>query len=134
MGYDRLSARQLKDVLCDHSQIELEAAEAYERSHKNRSDVFDKLRYMRGSEPIPGYDALSVDEVLVAMEEADMETIHKARGYERKFANRPQVVEAIARVHRTRLAAEPPRTVPAYQPQSARSARSQRGAQKGSGP
>jgi hypothetical protein len=133
-GYDRLGARQVKDALCDHSQVELEAVEAYERSHKDRSAVLDKLRYMRGHEPFAGYDALSVDEVLAAVDEADLETIRKAQGYERKFANRPPVLEAITRVHRIRLAAEPARAVPAYQPMSAAAAASRPGGPEKSGP
>ena len=56
------------DGLSDHSQIELEAVESYERSHKTDEPVLDKLRYMRGSEPLPGYDALSVEEIVTALE------------------------------------------------------------------
>jgi hypothetical protein len=133
-GYDGLSAKQVKDALSDHSQIELEAVESYERSHSGREVVLNKLRYLRGSEPFPGYDALSVEEILAALEEADLETISGVRGYERKFANRPRVLEAVARVHRSRLASEPARVIPAYQPMSAKSAPSRRGAQKRSGP
>jgi hypothetical protein len=118
-GYDRLDARQVVSALSDHSQIELEAVEAYERSHKGREAVLNKLRYMRGNEPFPAYDALSVEEILAALEEADLETIDRVRGYERKFANRSRVLETVARVHRSRLASEPARTVPAYQPMSA---------------
>jgi uncharacterized protein (DUF433 family) len=132
-GYNRLSAKQVKDALSDHSQIELEAVEAYERSHKGREVVLNKLRYMRGSEPFPAYDALSLEEILAALEEADLETIDRVRGYERKFANRPRVLETVARVHRSRLAIESARAVPAYQPMSARSTRSRRGVRKRSG-
>ena len=49
----------------------------------------DKLRWMRGSEPMPGYDALSVEEIVTALSAADSTTIKKVRSYERKFANRP---------------------------------------------
>jgi hypothetical protein len=133
-GYDRLDATQIAKVLSEHSQIELEAVESYERSHRGREVVLNKLRYMREREPFPVYDALSVEEILAALEEADRETIGRVRGYERKFANRPRVLEAVARVHRSRLATEPARVVPAYQPISARPARSRRGAQKRSAP
>ena len=88
-GYDRLDDRQVVDGLSDHSQIELEAVESYERSHQDRQRVLDKLRYMRQREPLPGYDALSVEEIVAALEDADLATINKVRGYERKFANRP---------------------------------------------
>ena len=103
-GYDRLDDRKVIDALSDHSQIELEAVEAYERSHKSREPVLDKLRYMRGPEPLPGYDALSVEEIVSALEGADPATIQKVRGYERKFANRPAVLEAVVRSHHRRLA------------------------------
>jgi hypothetical protein len=119
-GYDRLDARKVIDALSNHSQIELEAAEAYERSHESREPVLDKLRYMRGSEPLPGYDALSAEEIVSALERADPATIQKVRGYERKFANRPAVLEAVVLAHHRRLADRPASPAPAYQPMSAR--------------
>jgi hypothetical protein len=106
-GYDRLNHREVVKGLSDHSQIELEAVESYERSHKDREPVLDKLRYLRGSEPLPGYDALSVTEVVTALEDADVATIKRVRGYERKFANRRDVLEEVARVHHARLATQP---------------------------
>jgi hypothetical protein len=123
-GYDRLDDKQVVEGLSDHSQIELEAVESYERSHQERQQVLDKLRYMRGSEPLPGYDALSVEEIVTALEDSDLATITKVRGYERKFANRPDVLEEVARVHHRRLATRPASAAPAYQPMSATSASS----------
>ncbi len=107
--YDRLDVRKVLDALSHHSQVELEAVEVYERAHKSRAAVLDKLRYMRGSEPMPGYDALSAEEVGSALERADLATIKKVRGYERKFANRPNVLDAVARVRKA-CAAGPQRT------------------------
>jgi hypothetical protein len=115
-GYDRLDARQVVDGLSDHSQIELEAVESYERSHQDRQPVLDKLRYMRGREPLPGYDALSVEEIVAALEKADPATIKKVRGYERKFGNRPDVMDEVVRVHQRGLANQPASPAPAYQP------------------
>jgi hypothetical protein len=120
-GYDRLDARQVIDGLCDHTQIELEAVESYERSHQDRQPVVDKLRYMRGSEPLPGYDALNVEEIVSALQEADPATIKNVRCYERKFANRPGVLEEVVRVHHRHLANRPASPAPAYQPMSAAS-------------
>ena len=117
-GYDRLDARQVVEALSEHSQLELEAVESYERSHQNRVPVLDKLRYMRGREPLPGYDALNVEDVLTALEDADLATIKKVRGYERKFANRPGVLEEVVRVHHRRQATQPASAAPAYQPMS----------------
>ena len=95
-GYERLDTRQVVDGLRDHSQVELEAIEGYERSHKDREPVLDKLRWMRGSEPMPGYDALSREEIATALSGADLATIKGVRRYERKFANRRDVMEGVA--------------------------------------
>jgi hypothetical protein len=121
-GYDRLDDRQVVEGLSDHSQIELEAVESFERSHQNRVPVLDKLRYMRGSEPLPGYDALSVEEIVTALDDADLAAIKKVRGYERKFANRRDVLEEVVRVHHVRRASQPASAAPSYQPMSATSA------------
>jgi hypothetical protein len=58
-GYDDVGARQVIDGLHRHSQVELEGIEGYERSHQDREAVIAKLRWMRGSEPLPGYDAMT---------------------------------------------------------------------------
>lgn len=115
-GYDGLDGRQVMKGLSDHSQIELEAAETYERSHMDRKPVLDKLRYMRGREPLTGYDALSVDEIVAALNDADLATIKKVRGYERKFANRPEVMEEVTRVHNRSRATQTKTAAPSYQP------------------
>jgi len=120
-GYDRLDEKQLKRGLRGHSQIELEAVESYERSHKQREAVLNKLRYLRGSEPFPGYDALGADEILTALERADPQTIRRVRGYERKFRGRSRVLDEVVRMQRARRAAEPSGVVAAYHPASARS-------------
>ena len=115
-GYDGLDNREVRDGLSDHSQVELEALESYERSHKDRASVLDKLRYMRGREPVPSYDTFSVEEIVAALKEADLATIKKIRAYERKFARRPGVLEEVARVHHRSKAAQPETAVPSYQP------------------
>ncbi len=115
-GYDRLDVRQVMDGLSNHSQIELEAVESYERGHKDRKQVLDKLRFMRGREPLPGYDALSVEEIVAALKEANLATIKKVRDYERKFANRRGVREEVVCAHHLRQEAQPKSAVPSYQP------------------
>jgi hypothetical protein len=106
-GYARLKEGDVVRELSKHSQTELQSIEEYERAHKNRGAVLAKLRYMRGSEPFSDYDSVSVEEVIDALESADTDTIKKVRGYERKFANRRDVLEAVERIHRTRRAEEP---------------------------
>jgi len=123
-GYDRLDDRQVMRQLADHSQVELEAVETYERSHRARKPVLDKLRYMRGREPLPGYDSLGVEGITSALKDADLMTIQAVRAYERKFAGRPDVLDEVASAHRRRQASLPKAAAPGYQPMSAGAAES----------
>ena len=121
--YDRLSQRDLMNALSGHSQAELEAAEAYERSHKNRLPVLDKLQYMRGRQPLPGYDAMSAEEIVAVLQDSDLDMIKAIRAYERKFANRPVVLDEVAHVHHHHREANPAAPPPAYQSASANAAK-----------
>ncbi len=97
-GYDKLDYRELSTRLPELSQVELAAVESYERSHKERKKVLDKLRYMRSDEPLPGYDELSPEQIAGELADADTQTVKAVRDYERKFGDRPEVMEAAARV------------------------------------
>jgi hypothetical protein len=101
-GYDKLKDKDVVAALSTHSQVELAEVENYERSHEDRRMVFDKLRWLRQDEPLPGYDALSVDEVAAALDKADLATIKRVRGYERKFRARRGVLNEVTRLHRDR--------------------------------
>ena len=97
-GYDQLGEKQVSDQLAQLSQVELAAVETYERAHRSRPVVLDKLRYMRSSEPLPGYDALTPEQIAEALAGADGETIRAVRDYERKFQHRQSVLNEAARV------------------------------------
>jgi hypothetical protein len=97
-GYDQLDDKQVSNRLSQLSQLELAAVETYERAHENRRVVLDKLRYMRGSEPIPGYDALTTTQIADTLAHADAETVKAVRDYERKFQHRQSVLNEAARV------------------------------------
>jgi hypothetical protein len=97
-GYDRLDDKEVGGRLPDLSQAELAAVETYERSHRERPVVLDKLRYMRTTEPLPDYDALSPEQIASALTDADTATIKAVRDYERKFGHRKQVLDQAARV------------------------------------
>lgn len=107
--YDRMDAEDVNAQLRRHSQVELEEIETHERSHQNRNVVLSKLRYLRGKEPLPGYDKLEAGEVSAALRDADPETIKAVREYERKFRKRPDVLkelEQLGRARRSTLEAE----------------------------
>jgi hypothetical protein len=104
-GYDRFNDRDLMAELSKHSQAELAAVETYEHSHKDRPVVFNKLRYLRGQQPLEDYDALSVQEILARLEGADMAMLQSVRVYERKFQHRPDVLDEVATAIGERLPA-----------------------------
>ncbi len=119
-GYESLDDREVVAGLSDHSQVELTAVDAYERSHKDRVPVLNKLRFLRRQEPVPGYDALGVEEIVALTATADVEILDRIRSYERNFANRPKVLEEVIERQRVLRAAKPKEAVPAYQPASAK--------------
>jgi len=96
--YDGLKDKQIADQLSQLSQEELATVETYERAHEDRPVVLDKLRYMRGSEPLPGYDALTSEQIAEALASADAETVKAVRDYERKFQHRQSVLDEATRV------------------------------------
>ena len=96
-GYDRLGDKEVVGLLPRLSQTELAAIETYERAHQSRPVVLDKLRYMRGSEPLPGYDALTTEQIFTALAGANAETVKAVRDYERKFQHRKSVLDETAR-------------------------------------
>jgi hypothetical protein len=97
-GYDGLSSENVRARLAALSQVDLGVVESYERDHRNRPAVLDKLRYMRTSEPFPGNDALSLEQITDALADADATTVKAVRDYERKFRHRPDVMNEAARV------------------------------------
>ncbi|CAN5586223.1 hypothetical protein BH10ACT11_BH10ACT11_20540 [soil metagenome] len=101
--------------LSHHSQVELGAIEDYERANKRRINVLDKLRYMRGKEPIDGYDELPSQEIVAVLDTADLPLIKRVRAYERKFANRPDILQKVIEVHHRSLEQKPAPLAPGVQ-------------------
>jgi hypothetical protein len=96
--YDELDGKQLIPQLSQLSQVELAAVEAHERSHRERPVVLNRLRWLRGSEPLPGYDALDSDEIVRALAGAEAATVKAVRSYERHHRDRREVSAEAARV------------------------------------
>jgi hypothetical protein len=97
-GYDQLKDKEVSEQLAQLSQVQLAEVETYERAHGSRPAVLDKLRYMRGGEPLPGYDGLTPEQIATALAGADAETVRAVRDYERKFQHRQSVLDEAARV------------------------------------
>jgi hypothetical protein len=102
-GYDRLNVSQIIARLPRVSQVELTAVDHYERAHANRIDVHNKLRYLRGPEPVDGYDVLGPEEIVAGLRHADNPTLKRVREYELKFRRRDTVLRALADVRHNGL-------------------------------
>lgn len=101
--YRKLNERQAIAALGPLTQVELTAIERFERTHRDRVSVLDKLRYLREPEPMPGYDALDPKAISEALAEADTDTVKSIREYERKHENRTTVnTEVASTLHRLR--------------------------------
>ena len=97
-GYDRLEPRAVSDQLHELSQTELGEVEEYERAHKERPAILNKLRFMRTSEPFEGYDAMPPQQIKEALAGADSQGVKRVRDYERKFQGRREILDETARV------------------------------------
>ena len=97
-NYDQLGDEEIADRLSQLSQVELAAVETYERAQTARPVVLNKLRYMSGSEPLPGYDQLTTEQITKALAGADAATVKAVRDYERKFQHRQSVLNEAALV------------------------------------
>ncbi len=99
--YDELTVEEINGRLSDLSQIDLAKIDAYERKNQSRTTVLERVGSLRGDEPWPGYDELTVDEVQAALSQGDEELAKKARSYERTHKNRVSVLRATEREHTT---------------------------------
>jgi ferritin-like metal-binding protein YciE len=97
--YDSKNASQIVSELSELSQVDLGKVDAYERRQQNRSTVLQRIDSLRGDEPWPGYDELTVEEITSALRAdgdhaADADAV---RDYERRHKNRNGVIEATER-------------------------------------
>ncbi len=95
--YGKKKVDQIASELPKLSQIELAKVDAYERKNDNRSTVLNRIESLRGDEPWPGYDELSVDEVRAALSEGRSDDAERVRDYERRHKGRSGVIEAAER-------------------------------------
>ena len=96
-GYDKLTAEEIVSKLSELSQIELAKVDSYERKNQNRTTVTERISTLRGDEPWPGYDELTVSELQTALGKADDDRIKAVRTYERAHKARAGVLKATER-------------------------------------
>jgi ferritin-like metal-binding protein YciE len=95
--YDQLTAEEIADRLSGLSQIDLAKVDAYERKHQDRTTILSRITTLRGDEPWPGYDELTVDEIRTALADADDDRRARVRTYERAHKGRAGVLTAAER-------------------------------------
>jgi ferritin-like metal-binding protein YciE len=93
-GYRSLSTEEIVSKLSELSDSELRKVDSYERENENRSGVLSRIAVLRGEEPWPGYDALTVVEIEAVLNEGDYERAQDVRVYERAHKNRPEVIQS----------------------------------------
>jgi ferritin-like metal-binding protein YciE len=96
-GYGKLTAEEIVSKLSDLSQVDLAKIDSYERRNENRKTILSRITSLRGNEPWPGYDELSVSEIRAVLDEGDGERIKRVPAYERSHKNRAGVMDASER-------------------------------------
>jgi ferritin-like metal-binding protein YciE len=95
--YGKLTAAEISEKLTQLSQVDLAKIDSYERKHENRTTILSRIASLRGEEPWPGYDELSVSEIRAVLDEGDEDRVKRVRSYERSHKNRAGVIEAAER-------------------------------------
>jgi ferritin-like metal-binding protein YciE len=93
-GYRWRSVERIVTELSQLSQLDLDKIESYERQNENRSAILIGISALRGEEPWPGYDDLTVAEIEAVLNEGDYERARAILDYERLHKNRPSVVQS----------------------------------------
>jgi ferritin-like metal-binding protein YciE len=96
-GYGKLTAAEIVEKLAHLSQVDLAKIDFYERRNENRTTILSRITSLRGDEPWPGYDELSVSEIRAVLDEGDEDRIKRVHSYERSHRNRAGVIAASER-------------------------------------
>ena len=92
--YRSLSIEEIVGKLSELSESDLGKVDSYERNNKNRQAILSRVRVLRGEEPWPGYDELSVAEIEAVLNEGDYQRAQDVLVYERAHENRPEVIQS----------------------------------------
>jgi ferritin-like metal-binding protein YciE len=96
-GYGKLTAAEIVEKLAHLSQVDLAKIDSYERKNENRTTILSRITGLRGDEPWPGYDELSVGEIGAVLDDGDEDRVKRVRSYERSHKNRSGVIDAAER-------------------------------------
>ncbi|GAB2456146.1 hypothetical protein [Streptomyces incanus] len=92
--FSQLSVDEIQQRLRPLSQSDLTVIEGYERTHAKRPGVLDAIEQLRGSEPWPGYDTMSPDEITARLQNVPAGVARQVQEYERRHQERQEVASA----------------------------------------
>lgn len=92
--YRSLNVEEIVSKLSELSESDLGKVDSYERHNQNRPAILSRIRVLRGEEPWPGYDELSVAEIEAVLNEGDHQRAQDVLVYERAHENRPGVIQS----------------------------------------
>ncbi|MEU5853173.1 hypothetical protein [Saccharopolyspora shandongensis] len=92
--YDSLRATQIVQKLPGLTQQELHQVEGYEARNRARTTILSRIDELRGQEPWPGYDEMTVDEILPRMRSMPPDEQIGLTSYERRHKHRRTIVES----------------------------------------
>jgi hypothetical protein len=93
--YDVLNVAKVTARLPELSQAELGTVAAYERRHRKRTTVLERIASLREDEPWAGYDALTATQAVERLRESDEDALARVRDYEGRHRQRDTVLSAI---------------------------------------
>lgn len=94
-GYTSLSAAEIPDRLAGLTQTDLAALFAYEKAHDSRTDVLEVIEGRMVDLPLPTYDSLQMEAILLDIETLSAEELKVIRDYEAATKNRLPILEKI---------------------------------------
>jgi hypothetical protein len=92
--YGKLNASQVNARLPELRQAELRTVAAYERRHRKRTTVLERIASLREHEPWADYDELTAERIVERLRDADEDTRARVRDYERRHRRRETVLSA----------------------------------------
>jgi ferritin-like metal-binding protein YciE len=92
--YRTLNTEEIVSKLSELSETDLGKVDSHERDTRNRQAILSRIRVLRGEEPWPGYDELTVAEIEAVLNEGDYQRAQDVLVYERAHKNRPEVIQS----------------------------------------
>ncbi|WP_020499868.1 hypothetical protein [Sciscionella marina] len=92
--YNSFNVEQLLPQLPPLSQRELHQVEGYEAEHQARTTVLRRIDELRGTEPWPAYDEMTVDEIVPRLRELSPNQRSAVATYEQRHKQRRTIIDA----------------------------------------